>query len=115
MKKNYVENLGWWKTILYRLRMAWYLLLDKRVPKLTKMVPALVVAYVLSPLDLIPDVLLGVGQLDDLAIFLLGLQLFISLCPSEVVEETERKLARDEEGEEAQVIDVEVINPHEES
>jgi uncharacterized membrane protein YkvA (DUF1232 family) len=112
MNKSYVKNLGWWEAILYRLRLAWYLLLDERVPMWTKTVPALVVAYVLSPLDLIPDVLLGVGQLDDLAIFLLGLQLFINLSPPEIVAEVQRKLARDAEG---QVIDVEVINPHEES
>ena len=118
MNKSYVKNLGWWEAILsiasrVVLRLAWYLLLDERVPMWTKTVPALVVAYVLSPLDLIPDVLLGVGQLDDLAIFLLGLQLFINLSPPEIVAEVQRKLARDAEG---QVIDVEVgINPHEES
>ena len=112
MNKSYVENLGWWETILYRLRLSWYLLLDERVPMLTKTVPAFVMIYILSPLDLIPDVLLGLGQLDDLAIFLLGLQLFVNFSPPEVVTELERKLIRDEE---EQVIDVEVINPHEES
>ncbi|MFP4395287.1 MAG: YkvA family protein [Anaerolineales bacterium] len=112
MNKNYVENLGWWEAILHRLRLAWYLLLDERVPIITKLTLALVVAYVLSPLDLIPDVLLGLGQLDDLAIFLLGLQLFINLSPPEIVAEVQRKLAPDAEG---QVIDVEVINPYEES
>ena len=112
MKKNYIQNLGWWEAILYRLRLAWYLLVDERVPLTAKIVPALVAAYVLSPLDLIPDVFLGLGQLDDLAIFMLGLQLFINVCPPEIVEETARKLAHKEEG---PVIDVEVINPHEES
>jgi uncharacterized membrane protein YkvA (DUF1232 family) len=33
------------------------------------------VAYILSPLDLIPDYLLGLGQVDDLAV--LGLGLFL--------------------------------------
>lgn len=112
MEENYIENLGWGKTILYRLRMAWHLLLDKRVPKITKMVPALVAAYVLSPVDLIPDALLGVGQLDDLAVFMIGLQLFINICPPEIVADVQRRLTR---GEEEQVIDVEVINPHKES
>jgi uncharacterized membrane protein YkvA (DUF1232 family) len=112
MTRNYVKNLGWWEAILYRLRLAWYLLVDERVPMLTKTVPALVMIYVLSPLDLIPDVFLGLGQLDDLAVFMLGLQLFISLCPSEIVEEMQRKLVHDEE---EQIIDVEVINPHDES
>ena len=79
---------------------------------LTKTVPALVMIYVLSPFDLIPVALLGLGQLDDLAVFMLGLQLFINLSPPEIVAEVQRKLARDAEG---QVIDVEVINPHEES
>ena len=43
--------------------------------------------YLLSPVDFIPDLALGLGQLDDLAIFLVGLRLFIDICPPELVAE----------------------------
>jgi uncharacterized membrane protein YkvA (DUF1232 family) len=36
---------------------------------------------------LLPDFLIGVGQLDDLAVILGGLKLFLRLCPGEVVQE----------------------------
>jgi uncharacterized membrane protein YkvA (DUF1232 family) len=74
--------------LLRNLRLAWKLLLDSRVPMLTKLiVPGVMALYVLSPIDLIPDVLLGFGQLDDLAVFVLSVKLFIELSPRNIVQE----------------------------
>ena len=42
--------------------------------------------YILLPVDLIPDWMLGLGQVDDLGLFLLSLRLFFDLCPSEIVQ-----------------------------
>lgn len=42
--------------------------------------------YMISPVDFIPDVILGLGQLDDLGVILLGLALFVKLSPPELVE-----------------------------
>jgi uncharacterized membrane protein YkvA (DUF1232 family) len=39
------------------------------------------------PTDLVPDFFIGVGQLDDLAVVLGGLKLFLRLCPEAVVAE----------------------------
>jgi len=52
------------------------------VPWLTKAVPILAAMYVISPLDLIPDVVPFVGQLDDLGIAVAALELFLRLCPA---------------------------------
>jgi hypothetical protein len=41
--------------------------------------------YVISPIDIIPDALLGIGQVDDLLLVLIGMRMFISLCPPEIV------------------------------
>jgi len=60
---------------------------DPRVSASPKLVVAGILAYVILPTDLIPDFLVGVGQLDDLAVILGGLKLFLRLCPSEVVQE----------------------------
>lgn len=70
-----------------QFRMAWRLLMDGRVPSLTKIVPLATALYILSPIDILPDMALGLGQLDDLAILLLGLRLFIEICPPDLVEE----------------------------
>jgi uncharacterized membrane protein YkvA (DUF1232 family) len=41
------------------------LLADPRVPRRTKLVLGLVVGYLVSPIDLIPDFVPGLGLLDD--------------------------------------------------
>lgn len=58
-------------------------------------IPLLVALYFLSPFDLIPDFLIGPGQLDDLGIVLLGMTLLIRLAPGNVVEEHRRALGMD--------------------
>ncbi len=79
--------------LLRNLRLAWNLLLDNRVPLLTKLIiPGLVLLYVLSPIDIIPDFIPGLGQLDDLAVIVLAVKLFIELSPHEVVQEHLRRL-----------------------
>jgi uncharacterized membrane protein YkvA (DUF1232 family) len=77
----------WSFGLLEDLRLAWRLFQDQRVPWVTKLVPVAAVLYVLSPIDFVPDFLLGLGQLDDLAILLLALKGFISLSPQSVVDQ----------------------------
>ena len=55
----------------------WRLLQDARVPGWLKLISLATLVYLLSPLDLVPDILVGPGQLDDLGILLLGLWLFL--------------------------------------
>lgn len=55
------------------LRLIVRLLRDPRVSRMDKALLGLVVAYVVSPLDLIPDVFAVIGLSDD--VFLLGLAL----------------------------------------
>jgi len=58
---------------------------EPAVPPYLKVVPFAALAYVLSPLDFLPDVLPIVGQLDDLGVFILGVKLFLRLCPADAV------------------------------
>lgn len=73
--------------LLKQLRLVWLLFKDKRVPAWTKSVVPLSFLYIISPIDFIPDVILGLGQLDDLGVVLLGMALFVKLAPPEVVEQ----------------------------
>jgi uncharacterized membrane protein YkvA (DUF1232 family) len=67
--------------------LATRLLFDRRVSGTTRLIPLLTVLYILSPIDLLPDVLLPFGVVDDLSAFLVGLQWFIHAAPRDVVDE----------------------------
>lgn len=69
-------------TLIGRARLAVRLLREPRVPLLTKVVLALAMLYVVSPVDFLPDIFPLLGQLDDLAIVLMALELFPMLCPA---------------------------------
>lgn len=60
---------------------------DPRVPWYAKVLAMAVAAYALSPIDLIPDFIPVLGQLDELIILPLGLLLVIRLIPPEVMAE----------------------------
>ena len=60
---------------------------DPRVPWLTKAIAAVVAAYAVSPIDLIPDFVPVVGYLDDLIIVPAGIALVIKLIPPEIMAE----------------------------
>src|SRR5215207_7926220 len=74
-----------------QLRLGWRLLRDERVSALKYALPALLGLYVVSPLDPIPDFLLGLGQIDVLGVVMVGVLLVARviprLAPSHVVDE----------------------------
>ncbi len=67
------------------------LMLDRRVRMSTKLIPLAMIAYILSPIDLIPEFLLPFGLADDLSVFLLGLQWFIRSVPPDIVAQYQAK------------------------
>ncbi len=69
------------------LKLMRRLLLDERVPLWQKAIPVAAAVYLVSPLDLIPDVIPVVGQLDDLAVLLGSMRLFRSLVPPALIKE----------------------------
>jgi uncharacterized membrane protein YkvA (DUF1232 family) len=60
---------------------------DPRVPWYAKMMAATVVAYALSPIDLIPDFIPVLGYLDDLVIVPAGILLTARLIPADLLNE----------------------------
>ena len=79
--------------IVDQVRLTWALIRDPRVPIWAKAIPVLALLYVLSPLDFIPDLVIGLGQLDDLAIVLGGMRLFASVVPQDIVEQHRAEIA----------------------
>lgn len=73
--------------LIRRVKLFWRLFKDRRVPLWVKAIPFISLVYLVVPTDLLPDVLLGLGQLDDLAVLALGYRLFIGMVPPELVQE----------------------------
>ncbi len=78
-------------SVIERFRLGWCLLRDPRVPALPKwLIPAGALIYLVSPIDLIPDFILGLGQLDDLSVIAVAVALITLLVrwsPREIVDE----------------------------
>lgn len=77
------------ETEVYALYLAYK---DPRVSWTARIFAAGVVAYALSPIDLIPDFIPVIGYLDDLLLVPLGIALAIKMIPPAVMEQS-RKLA----------------------
>lgn len=82
------------RAFIDQLLLTWRLLRDPRVPLWSKIIPFLPLVYIISPLDFIPDVIIGLGQLDDLGLLIAGLRLFESSVPQYLVDEHREALVR---------------------
>lgn len=63
----------------------WYAYKDKRTPWYAKAFAIVVVAYAISPIDLIPDFIPVIGYLDDLILVPAGIALALKMIPKEVM------------------------------
>jgi uncharacterized membrane protein YkvA (DUF1232 family) len=82
---------SWAKRLKHQIFVLYFAYRDDRVPWYAKLVTACVVAYALSPIDLIPDFIPVLGYLDDVILVPLGIMLALKLIPDEVLAECERK------------------------
>lgn len=73
------------KKEVYALHLAHH---DPRTPWYGRAFGALVMAYALSPIDLIPDPIPVLGYLDDLVLVPLGVVIALRLIPPNVMEES---------------------------
>jgi uncharacterized membrane protein YkvA (DUF1232 family) len=70
------------------IKLYWRLFTDRRVSVIPKAVLVAGIVYFVVPMDFIPDFpMVGLGQLDDVAVLALALKGFISMAPRTVVEE----------------------------
>ena len=89
------QNSGFFQELLLRARLILRLMGDRRVNFLLKLIPVAAIVYVVSPIDLIPNAVVPiVGALDDAAVFWMGITLFESLCPEDVVREHRNALQK---------------------
>jgi uncharacterized membrane protein YkvA (DUF1232 family) len=70
------------------LKLCYRLVRDKRTPRRAKLLVIAAIAYVVIPLDLLPDWTAPLFAFaDDVVVLALALQIFIRLVPPEVVRE----------------------------
>jgi len=84
-----------WKQRVRQLKKETYAIYiackDPRVPWYARIFAGFVVAYALSPIDLIPDVIPILGYLDDLVLVPLGIILVLKMIPPTVLAECREK------------------------
>ncbi|NRF70711.1 DUF1232 domain-containing protein [Aquincola sp. S2] len=84
----------WWSVLRGDVRRLWFALRHPAAPSWLKLGTALIVLYVLSPIDLLPDALPVIGVLDDLVIVPLAIRWLLKRLPPEISTEVERPRRR---------------------
>jgi uncharacterized membrane protein YkvA (DUF1232 family) len=77
------------------VRLLWGLLRDRRVALSDKVLVGAALAYVISPVDLVPDFIPFLGQVDDVFFLLLALERLVARADPEVLQEHWRGDPRD--------------------
>ena len=86
--KSWREKARKLRTEVYALYLAFR---DQRVPWYAKAFVVVIVAYALSPIDLIPDFIPVLGYLDDLVLIPAGVYLALKMIPKEVLQECRQR------------------------
>ena len=77
----------WARSVRRDVRAVYLASRDPRTPWYAKAAAIAVAAYALSPIDLIPDFIPVLGQLDDVIIVPLGIWLVVRMIPPDVLAE----------------------------
>ncbi len=87
--------LQWLKQFAFKMKsditVLYWASRDPRLPWFARLVALLIVAYALSPIDLIPDFNPILGYVDDLLLLPLGLYLVIHMIPPRVWADAKEK------------------------
>lgn len=97
---------GMTREVVTRLKLILKLMGDRRVSPWVKLIPIGAIAYLVSPLDIIMGIP-GLAALDDAAILWMGSNLFVELCPQNVVQEHMKELDSNLEGTSEEIVDAE--------
>jgi uncharacterized membrane protein YkvA (DUF1232 family) len=84
---------GWAAALKRDVAALWFAYRHPGTPLIAKIAAMLIVAYVLSPIDLIPDFVPVLGYLDELILLPGAIYLAIKLIPADVLAECRRRAA----------------------
>lgn len=83
----------WTRALFMELGVLWLAFKDPRISPLARVLAFVTLAYAISPIDLIPDFIPVLGQLDDLIIVPLGAWLCLRLIAPDIRQELRTRLA----------------------
>jgi uncharacterized membrane protein YkvA (DUF1232 family) len=84
---NILEKLKRWARLLKQnIVMLWFATKNPRTPWLPKTICIFIVAYALSPIDLIPDFIPILGYVDDLILLPVLIWIAIRLIPNQIIQ-----------------------------
>jgi uncharacterized membrane protein YkvA (DUF1232 family) len=81
-----------WSVIRGDARRLWFALRHPAAPPWLKVGTALIVLYLLSPVDLLPEAIPLLGVVDDLVLVPLAIRWLLSRLPAEVRGDVERRV-----------------------
>jgi uncharacterized membrane protein YkvA (DUF1232 family) len=86
---NLLEKLKSWARLLKQnVVMLWFATKHPRTPWLSKAICIFIIAYALSPIDLIPDFIPILGYVDDLILLPVLIWIAIRLIPNKIIQES---------------------------
>lgn len=91
---NFKKIKHWAKSIKRDAITLWLAARDVRTPWYAKVLAAVIAAYALSPIDLIPDFIPVLGYLDDLIIVPLGILAVVGMIPPTLMKELRAEAAK---------------------
>ena len=100
---------GMTRDFVDRLKLILKLMGDSRVSPWVKLIPIGAIAYLISPIDIIMGIP-GVAALDDAAILWIGSNLFVELCPPDVVQEHRQNLGSNLEDSSGDIVDADATD-----
>ena len=80
-----------WNVVRGDARLLWFAVRHPAAPAWLKVGAALVVAYLISPIDLIPDAIPFVGLLDDIVLVPLAIRWLLGRVPAHIRADAERR------------------------
>lgn len=81
-----------WRLVRTDARRLWFALRHPAAPGWLKVGTALIVLYLLSPVDLVPDAIPLLGIVDDLVIIPFAIRWLLSRLPAHIREEADRRV-----------------------
>ena len=94
--------IGRWRLLQVLLRsgrLAWRLFRDPRTPLRAKLILVGTALFVISPINWLPNMIPFVGELEDVALLTLGIEMFFKAVPDWLREEHEARMGRTRHGE----------------
>lgn len=82
---------GYAREVLKQVCVVYLVLKNPKSPVLAKMVAALTVGYVFSPIQLIPSFIPVIGWMDDVVVVSVGLRILTRLIPAALMDDCKTK------------------------